>query len=83
MIDPIALRKKLSRRNIGPKHSGSMENALQAVQEREAEVVRFSDPEVREDRPPVRQGILSAEELAYCLHNFAMQWEVPGDRAED
>lgn len=77
MIDPIQLRQKLRRRNIGPGHPGSLGNALQAVQEREAEVARHQDPGVSETEPCVRHGILSAEEQAYCLHSFAMQWGVP------
>jgi Trm5-related predicted tRNA methylase len=76
MVDPIELRKKLSKHQIGPKYHRSMENALQAVQEREEQVSRL-DPEIHEHQMGVSLGILSQEELAYCVHNFAMQWEVP------
>ena len=77
MIDPIQLRQKLQRRNIGPGHPGSLGNALQAVQERETEVARHRDPGVSETEPCVRHGILSAEEQAYMVHNWAMQWPLP------
>lgn len=76
MIDPIELRKKLAKHQIGPKYPRSMENALQAVQEREEQVARLG-PEIHEHQSGVPLGILSQEELAYCVHNFAMQWEVP------
>ena len=78
MIDPIQLRQKLRRRNIGPGFPGSMDNALQAVQEREAAVLGLKEPGAHELQPTVPMGILSQGELAYCLHSFAMQWEVPG-----
>lgn len=55
----------------------SLDNALQAVQERAHEVARFQDTEVRDVQPCVRHNILDAEELAYCVNSFAMQWEVP------
>lgn len=74
MIDPTQLRQKLRRRNIGPGCPGSMDNALQAVQEREAEVRKFGDSGVTETDKCVHFGILSAEELAYMIHNWAMQW---------
>lgn len=77
MVDPIALRQKLSKRQIGPKYPSSMANALQAVQERELAVLRIKDHEAHELQPTVPLGILDQEELAYCVHNFAMQWEVP------
>lgn len=77
MVDPIALRKKLAKRQIGPKYPGSMANAVQMVHERELAVLGVRDPESHELQPTVPLGILSQEELAYCLHNFAMQWDVP------
>lgn len=76
MVDPIALRQKLSKHQIGPKHPRSMDNALQAVQERE-EQVRRQGTGIHEHQPTVPLGILSQEELAYCVHNFAQQWEIP------
>lgn len=77
MVDPIALRKKLSKMQIGPKYPGSMANAVRAVQERDAVVISTEDPDVHEFQPTVPSGILDAEELGYCLHSFAMQWEIP------
>lgn len=77
MVDPIALRQKLSKHHIGPKYPGSMANALQAVQEREAAVLRIEDSEAHECQPCVPVGILSQEELAYCVNSFAQQWEIP------
>lgn len=76
MVDPIELRKKLAKHQIGPKHPRSMDNALQAVQEREDAVLR-THAGANEHQPTVPLGILSQEELAYCVHNFAQQWEVP------
>ena len=77
MVDPIALRQKLAKRQIGPKYPGSMANAVQAVHERELAVLGIRDPETHELQPTAPMGILSQEELAYCLNSFAAQWEIP------
>jgi hypothetical protein len=77
MIDPIALRQKLRRRGIGPGYPSSLDNAAQAVREREAEVLKFRDSDVQGSQNGVHHNILDAEELAYCLNSFAQQWEVP------
>lgn len=68
-VDPIELRKKLQRMGIGPGLPLSLEFSLDAVRES----VFARDPE----RPRNPAHPLELEELAYCLHAFAMQWEVP------
>jgi hypothetical protein len=76
VVDPIALRQKLLKHQIGPKFPHSLANAVQAVQERE-EQVRGRGWDTKETDPSVPLGILSREELAYCVNSFAQQWEVP------
>ena len=76
MVDPVQLRQKLAKHQIGPKYPGSMENAVQMVQERDAEILRHGAGADESDRA-VRLGILSPEEIGYVLHNFTAQWEVP------
>lgn len=75
MIDPIELRKKLLKHQIGPKFPHSLANAVQAVQEREQVVSRNSNPVETDQSVPL--GILSREELAYCVNSFAQQWDLP------
>jgi len=71
-VDPIALRQKLKRLGIGPGSPMSQGNSESAIQE-------FTMSQTLPTRDPrVPREVLEPSELAYCIHNWSMLWEVPG-----
>ena len=84
-VDPIELRKKLRRLGIGAKFPFSQTAAMGAVTEAMGSEDCEADLECPEceatisgDVAPLnkRPTRLEPEEIAYMVHNWAMQWEV-------